>query len=728
MNIIKEIQQLKKRVNALYCNLIGAGGVIEIDPTVPDYVKAITQDDIINWETTTDAEVIITENTEFATINDSQKIFNKNISEHILTYSDPNKANINADNILNNNVYLWITALDLYTKSDIDSKFYNNSTETVTEINKPTLLNNILTIKYKGEDGVVQTQTVDLSTLVTVDIHIEDAVYDPANNIITITDTEGNNYNVNLSEFSILKTVTAQGITKLIQEGETKLEVSKVGTTGKYADIIEKPFFLEVPESVGTWVIHVSDLGNYYYVDANEFGKNIANSHLQTTQQGALTQNYDFKWTYGDRTLTLGTDSTNTEGGYSSFMSFAKYLIRANVSNPTLGSNTYFNLNLNQAELRVHETGIQIWNDRIELLNASTLLINRLTDKSNDSTYNKLLGINSAGNVAKVDGKTAFKGFLSALNPTEALEIAQILNGGVGSIGGISVNIINPDTIEKLDENQYVVLQGANLWINQNTGSIEILNLDGSVVAVVPPSQVISNSTTPTLLTFYFNFKNLLVGDYKLKIVSGAKTYITTNNISLVQNIIYKDLNLLTWSAVFESGYENDVSYGYGAQAVIKNTKQTRINSINPIISLKSEKIFNRGEDWVLEFTCNYLSAYSPAPNTQKTIIGITNSNAVNSLLYNSIANSYYFSRGDQGQAGVQVTANVIGSQVFIGPVQVITKIVKKSNLLRITDNFGNIITQTISNNLDYSMLLQMPDRINNAEVASVIITKAYTY
>ena len=490
----------------------------------------------------------------------------------------------------------------------------------------------------------------------------------------------------------------------------------------------------ELPDNIATYDYEIQDhvmMKDGTILPAGDLGKNIANSHLQTTAQGGLTQNYNFAWAYGQNIFYLGKSATTGAPGEDNVFSYYKAHLSSIEIVAGLVSNNYqshLHVSEARASLTVDTTGIDITRNNIKLKNASNLEIPALNEKSTDSTYNKLLGINSAGNVAKVDGKIPFKNFISNLSPTEALEIAQLLNGGVGSIGGISVNIINPDTIEKLDENQYIVLQGANLWINSNTGSIEILNLDGSVAAVVPPSQIISNSTTPTLLTFYFNFKNLPTGDYKLKIVSGVKTYITTNNISLVQNITYKDLNLLTWSVVFESGYENDVSYGYGAQAVIENTKQTRINSINPIISLKSEKIFNRGEDWVLEFTCNYLSAYSPSPSNQKTIIGITNSNAVNSLLYNAIANSYYFSRGDQGQAGVQVTANVMGSVVYIGSVQVIIKIVKKANLLRITDNFGNIITQIVSNNLDYSMLLQMPDRINNAEVASVIITKAYTY
>ena len=113
--------------------------------------------------------------------------------------------------------------------------------ETQTTIQQPELNGNILTIKYTGESGVQQLQTVDLSDLVTNDIYIDDADYDAAQNIITITRNDGQQFQINLSEFSIVVSTDANGVVTVVQEGVTKFTISKVGTTGDYNDLINKP-------------------------------------------------------------------------------------------------------------------------------------------------------------------------------------------------------------------------------------------------------------------------------------------------------------------------------------------------------------------------------------------------------------------------------------------------------------------------------------------------------
>lgn len=119
--------------------------------------------------------------------------------------------------------------------------------ETQTTIQKPVLNGNILTILYTGESGVQQSQTVDLSSLVTNDIYIDDADYDAAQNIITITRNDGQQFKIDLSEFSIIVSTDTNGVVTVVQEGVTKFTISKVGTTGSYNDLLDKPVpFVEV--------------------------------------------------------------------------------------------------------------------------------------------------------------------------------------------------------------------------------------------------------------------------------------------------------------------------------------------------------------------------------------------------------------------------------------------------------------------------------------------------
>jgi hypothetical protein len=113
--------------------------------------------------------------------------------------------------------------------------------ETLTAINGLSLTGNILTISYTGENGVTQTKNVDLSSLTTTDVKVSNAAYNAATNIITITNSDASTFNIDLSEFSIIASTDGNGVTTLVQEGVTKATISRVGQTGDYNDLTNKP-------------------------------------------------------------------------------------------------------------------------------------------------------------------------------------------------------------------------------------------------------------------------------------------------------------------------------------------------------------------------------------------------------------------------------------------------------------------------------------------------------
>lgn len=80
------------------------------------------------------------------------------------------KAEIDGSNITD--TILWRQTLDVYNKSEVNSKFINSTSESLTSIQKPTLVGNVLTLKYVGENGILQEQTVNLSNLSTIDKQI----------------------------------------------------------------------------------------------------------------------------------------------------------------------------------------------------------------------------------------------------------------------------------------------------------------------------------------------------------------------------------------------------------------------------------------------------------------------------------------------------------------------------------------------------------------------------
>ncbi|WP_312286752.1 hypothetical protein [Chryseobacterium gleum] len=141
-----------------------------------------------------------------------------------LDFDPTQKADVTASNLTPQNAQLW-----------------KDKIETQTSIQAPQLNGNVLTVFYTGENGVQQSKSVDLSSLVTRDISIENAVYDASQNIITITQNDGSAFHINLSEFSIIPTTNSEGSVTLSQEGQEKLTVKKVAITGSYNDLSDKP-------------------------------------------------------------------------------------------------------------------------------------------------------------------------------------------------------------------------------------------------------------------------------------------------------------------------------------------------------------------------------------------------------------------------------------------------------------------------------------------------------
>lgn len=143
-----------------------------------------------------------------------------------LDYDLTQKADVTASNLSPQNAQLW-----------------KDKIETQTSIQAPQLNGNVLTVFYTGENGTQQSKSVDLSSLATRDISIENAVYDASQNIITITQNDGSAFHINLSEFSIIPTTNSDGSVTLSQEGQEKITVKKVAVTGSYNDLTDKPAF-----------------------------------------------------------------------------------------------------------------------------------------------------------------------------------------------------------------------------------------------------------------------------------------------------------------------------------------------------------------------------------------------------------------------------------------------------------------------------------------------------
>ena len=174
--------------------------------------------------------------------------------------------------------------------------------------------------------------------------------------------------------------------------------------------------------------------------------------------------------------------------------------------------------------------------------------ITGLIDKSADTTYNKLIVENDSGQVGLSDGKTLLKSIPSLLNETEKTVWKSEMNGG-WTTDTMSVGLINPIVLKKFNAPQYINLIGANLNLNPASLSVKIVNDIGDTeIATIPNSQVQLNNTIGNSLLFWFNFKDLELADYKIKLWNGVSEYITPNTFKIVSDVQSIDMAGITWT------------------------------------------------------------------------------------------------------------------------------------------------------------------------------------
>lgn len=98
--------------------------------------------------------------------------------------------------------------------------------ETLTQITDLSISGNILTLKYRGEDGVETTKTVSLENVGNNNSTIEGADYDASQNVLILKKKGGTDIRINLGDFKVTAETTATAIT-LKQGGRVVVAIPK---------------------------------------------------------------------------------------------------------------------------------------------------------------------------------------------------------------------------------------------------------------------------------------------------------------------------------------------------------------------------------------------------------------------------------------------------------------------------------------------------------------------
>lgn len=352
--------------------------------------------------------------------------------------------------------------------------------------------------------------------------------------------------------------------------------------------------------------------------------------------------------------------------------------------------------------------------------NGQPYSVKGLPDNRADAAFSRLIGCNTNGQFGEV-GYAAFMRAATNWTQQQYLNFGQLLNGGSGSDGAISVNLISPPVIQKIDSIEYILLRGTNLALSATSKKIEIINSTTKFVVATIPDNQIQLSTDGLTLIFYYNFKDFAFGNYLIRLTSGVKVYETTLELKVVQNVNNINVDALTWNILYDSA----ITPAAGDSAVGRNVQITSPNSAGALtkVSVKSAEIFAQGADFYMELKVNLGS--KAGADTNKTFIGLGYSATPNALTPNPLIHSNYeWTTG----TGVRVYNNSLTTPALAvnSPLEYTAIFIKTGNLFRTIIGTTNQ-SITLSNNSGYSAFLSIVGR-PAIQVIQAQITKAYTF
>ena len=359
--------------------------------------------------------------------------------------------------------------------------------------------------------------------------------------------------------------------------------------------------------------------------------------------------------------------------------------------------------------------------------NGQPFSVTGLADKSADSTFDRFKVQNSTGVEAVVTNPYQImkKGF-GLMTTSQALELGQLLNGGSGSSGAMSVNLISPPIIQnRFNTVEYILLRGANLNLSATSSSIQILASDRVTVLITIPNNQIQINANGTELVFFYNFHNFAQGKYFIKIISGVKTYITTIDLTVVQQIENIDTSAITWdiNPVIDAGTTHRTTTANGASFSITNP--TGSNSISSFLGVKSSELFAKGDDFYVEIELNISQLQNVGGSggaTNLNYLGLGYSSSLNNNIINSLVNISYRSNG-VNSIFLFNNGSSTRPETYSG-VAVTLIFIKTGNLFR-TIFDGVQTSKTLSNNSGYSLFFNFC-REPNYRVIQGIISKAF--
>ncbi|MCU7617719.1 hypothetical protein NZ698_10965 [Chryseobacterium sp. PBS4-4] len=365
--------------------------------------------------------------------------------------------------------------------------------------------------------------------------------------------------------------------------------------------------------------------------------------------------------------------------------------------------------------------------------------ISGLSDVSTNPAFHTFLSQDDSGKLGRTSGVQPFLSLPSTLSESEKAAWKTAMNGG-WTTNTMSVAMVSPLVIDRTSNiNTWVSLKGANLNLNPASFSVEIMNEDGDTAVDQILSSQVQLYQNGIDLVFYYNFSNLPVGKYRIRVWNGVAYYITNSNLSInsVNSVSNIDTSTLTWEVRSVPENNNTYTVGNGNIAKIMDETSQSSGSNYPVVSIKSSPFHDITDNFYIEMNVNYTIGTLVGNTLFELLparIGLTYSDFnINSDVFNTVAYLAYKPFSGRGEANINTISPpfvAIASSDGVSSYSQKLTFIKNGNILYLIWSFNNQIYQIdIDNTRALSIIMQLPNwQYGLSNMADLTISKAYKF
>ena len=222
-------------------------------------------------------------------------------------------------------------------------------------------------------------------------------------------------------------------------------------------------------------------------------------------------------------------------------------------------------------------------------------------------------------------------------NDAQKTALKTVMNGG-WTTQAMSVAVISPPLTDNTDKNSWFTIKGANLNLNPANFKLELMDRLGTTVIAEIPSNQVQTYSSGLDLVFYYNFKNIPIGIYRLRIWNGVAYYVTeaVSTLTVVSKLNPLSLGTLTWETLLKTPGVSNVATGSGngINLTVSSDNYPPNGSQEIVASIKSSQLVGADTNFYLK---GNVTIFGGSGDNGGGIIGLGNQSTLSFSNNNSV-------------------------------------------------------------------------------------------